>query len=70
MTINEAERIIEEWLREEGYSAVLPYAEKLVESGYWVLDGRFNVQKLAKQFAKSQRVVEIRPVKIGLHRAE
>ena len=60
MTISEAERLIEEWLKEEVESAALPYAEKLFDAGYWILDGRFNVRSLARKLAQSPRVIPFR----------
>ena len=60
MTIREAERLIEEWLKEEVESAPLPYAEKLFDDGYWILDGRFNVQSLAKKLTRTPRVIPFR----------
>jgi hypothetical protein len=64
MTINQAEQVIQEWLGEEAESALLPYTEKLPEPGCWVLDGRFNIQKLAKKIAQADRVVPIRALNV------
>ncbi len=59
MTIHEAERLINEWLKEEVSSTLIPYTEKLCDTGYWILDGRFNVEKLAKKLSHSPRLVAI-----------
>jgi hypothetical protein len=61
VTIREAERLIEQWLKEEMESApLLPYAEKLCDDGYWVLDGRFNVHGLAEKLAQVARIIPFR----------
>lgn len=70
VTSNEAQRLVEEWLEEEAQSARLPYAEKSHAAGYWLLDGRFNVQRLTEKFAQSARPIPIRTEHAGRYTAD